>query len=164
MLWERQVDVQPESPFCCQQWYSLFLYRASLGVASRTPSLQLFLSFLPLWTSSYSPPAFNSKLPSLRKHLFDELSSVTLIRYPEQWVELERTRRGREGRSVLPANVQGIFHVTDCSSVCSRRPAVCKGPWTRCTSRQSFSWVDLAHKTFYELLSTRDLANTSLSF
>lgn len=65
MLWERQADVQPESPFWYQQWCSLFLHRASLGVASKIPNLQLFLSFLPLRTSSYSPPASNSKLPSL---------------------------------------------------------------------------------------------------
>lgn len=28
-------------------------------------------------------------------------------------MELERTRRGKEGKNVLPANIQGIFHVTD---------------------------------------------------
>lgn len=67
-----------------------------------------------------------------------------------------KENKEREGREKsLPANTQGIFHVTDCSSVYSQRPAICKGP----TSRQSFSRADWAQKAFYELLLTTDLVN-----
>lgn len=65
MLSKKTSWCSAESPFSCQQWCSLFLYRASSGVANRIPSLQLFLSSFLLQTSSYSSPASTSKLSSL---------------------------------------------------------------------------------------------------